>query len=66
MVWGRYELKAPWHNGSTHVIFEPLDFISGLVLQVVLRPLLAYSVEKLVNEMSDFAARFSMRGLCSG
>jgi len=22
-----YELKTPWSNGSTHVIFEPLDFI---------------------------------------
>jgi hypothetical protein len=21
----RYELKTPWHNGTTHVIFEPLD-----------------------------------------
>ena len=27
----RYELKTPWHNGTTHVIFEPLDFISRLV-----------------------------------
>jgi len=27
----RYELKTPWHNGTTHVIFEPLDFISKLV-----------------------------------
>ena len=27
----RYELKAPWRNGTTHVIFEPLDFISKLV-----------------------------------
>lgn len=23
----RYELKIPWHNGTTHVIFEPLDFM---------------------------------------
>jgi len=22
----RYELKTPWRNGTTHVIFEPLDF----------------------------------------
>jgi hypothetical protein len=21
-----YELKTPWRNGTTHVIFEPLDF----------------------------------------
>jgi len=27
----RYELKTPWHNGTTHVIFEPLDFISRLI-----------------------------------
>jgi hypothetical protein len=23
----RYELKTPWRNGTTHVIFEPLEFI---------------------------------------
>ena len=28
---GRYELKTPYRNGTTHVIFEPLDFISRLV-----------------------------------
>jgi len=27
----RYELKTPWRNGTTHVVFEPLDFISKLV-----------------------------------
>ena len=27
----RYELKTPWRNGTTHVIFEPLDCISRLV-----------------------------------
>jgi len=27
----RYELKTPWRNGTTHVIFEPLDFRSRLV-----------------------------------
>jgi hypothetical protein len=27
----RYELKTPYRNGATHVIFEPLDFISRLV-----------------------------------
>jgi hypothetical protein len=31
---GRYELKTPWSNGTTHVIFEPLDFISRLVALV--------------------------------
>ena len=30
----RYELKTPWHNGTTHIIFEPLDFISRLVALV--------------------------------
>ena len=23
----RYELKTPWRNGTTHVVFEPLDFM---------------------------------------
>jgi len=32
-----YELKTPWRNGTTHVIFEPLDFISRLV-SLVPRP----------------------------
>ena len=27
----RYQLKTPWRNGTTHVLFEPLDFISRLV-----------------------------------
>ena len=27
----RYELKTPWRNGTTHVIFEQLDFVSRLV-----------------------------------
>ncbi|GAB5501338.1 MAG: hypothetical protein PsegKO_36490 [Pseudohongiellaceae bacterium] len=26
----RYELKTPFRNGTTHVIFEPLDFIARL------------------------------------
>jgi hypothetical protein len=30
----RYELKTPWRNGTTHVIFEPLDFISRLIALV--------------------------------
>ena len=30
----RYELKTPWRNGTTHVIFEPLDFNSRLVALV--------------------------------
>jgi len=30
----RYELKTPWRNGTTHVIFEPLYFISRLVALV--------------------------------
>ena len=25
----RYTLKNPWRDGSTHVIFEPLDFIAA-------------------------------------
>ena len=30
----RYELKTPYSNGTTHVLFEPLDFISKLVALV--------------------------------
>jgi len=40
---GLYELKTPWRNGATPVIFESLDYFFRLVLQVVLRPLLAVS-----------------------
>ena len=29
-----YELKTPWCNGTTHVIFEPLDFVARLVALV--------------------------------
>ena len=27
----RYQLKTPYNDGTTHVIFEPLDFIAKLV-----------------------------------
>jgi hypothetical protein len=30
----RYELKTPYDDGTTHVLFEPLDFISRLVALV--------------------------------
>ena len=30
----RYELKTPYSNGTTHVLFEPLDFIARLVALV--------------------------------
>ena len=30
----RYELKTPWRNGTTHILFEPLNFISRLVALV--------------------------------
>ena len=26
----RYQLKTPYDDGTTHVLFEPLDFISRL------------------------------------
>ena len=26
----RYPLKTPWRDGTTHVLFEPLDFIARL------------------------------------
>lgn len=29
-----YELKTPYKNGTTHVVFEPLDFIARLVALV--------------------------------
>jgi len=30
----RYELKTPFRNGTTHVIFEPIDFIARLAALV--------------------------------
>jgi hypothetical protein len=30
----RYELKTPYRNGTTHIIFDPLDFISKLAALV--------------------------------
>jgi hypothetical protein len=30
----RYELKTPYRDGTTHVLFEPLDFISKLAALV--------------------------------
>jgi hypothetical protein len=30
----RYELKTPYQNGTTHIVFEPLDFISKLAAVV--------------------------------
>lgn len=30
----RYELKKPYRDGTTHIIFEPIDFISKLVALV--------------------------------
>jgi ribosomal protein S27E len=30
----RYELKTPYRNGTTHILFEPLDFISKLAALV--------------------------------
>ena len=30
----RYELKTPYRNGTTHVSFEPLDFIAKLAALV--------------------------------
>lgn len=26
----RYSLKTPWRDGTTHVLFEPLDFIARI------------------------------------
>lgn len=30
----RYQLKTPYHDGATHVIFEPLDFMARLAALV--------------------------------
>ena len=30
----RYELKTPYHDGTTHVLFEPLDFMAKLAALV--------------------------------
>jgi len=30
----RYQLKTPWKNGTTHVDFEPVDFIAKLAALV--------------------------------
>jgi hypothetical protein len=30
----RYELKTPYRDGTTHILFEPLDFISTLAALV--------------------------------
>jgi hypothetical protein len=30
----RYELKTPYRDGTTHIIFEPLDFIARLAALV--------------------------------
>ncbi len=30
----RYELKTPWKNGTTHVEFEPIEFIAKLAALV--------------------------------
>ena len=30
----RYELKTPYRDGTTHVIFEPMNFIARLVALV--------------------------------
>ena len=30
----RYELKTPYSDGTTHMIFEPLDFIARLIALV--------------------------------
>ncbi len=30
----RYELKTPYRDGTTHIIFEPVDFIAKLAAVV--------------------------------
>ncbi len=33
----RYQLKTPWRNGTTHVEWDPVDFIAKLAALVAAR-----------------------------
>ena len=33
----RYHFRTPWRDGTTHVVFEPLDFVARLV-EIVSKP----------------------------
>jgi hypothetical protein len=44
----RYQLKTPWRNGTTHVMYEPLDFLAMMRIiasiedPVVIKAILAH------------------------
>lgn len=38
----RYQLKTPYRGGTTHVIFEPHDFIACVEDPLVIRKMLAH------------------------
>jgi hypothetical protein len=38
----RYQLKTPYRGGTTHVIFELLDFIAKLGIQLIRRGFIEY------------------------
>ena len=58
----RYQLKTPYNNGTTHVVFEPLDFMAKLAALVpglhVLRRI-RFSGEMWLNRLDDRAQRNS-------
>ncbi len=67
----RYELKVPYNDGTTHVLFEPLEFISRLVNAVSVGSgrvsLSPHFVRASINEMrSDNipASGITCRTLC--
>ncbi|MFT5106953.1 MAG: hypothetical protein ACI9UA_002580 [Pseudoalteromonas tetraodonis] len=47
----RYQLKTPYSDGTTHVIFEPLDFIAKLAALV---PKIARSLSDLEDSSKTF------------
>jgi hypothetical protein len=51
----RYELKTPYRDGTTHVLFEPLDFISKLAA-LVPKPRVAYATSLRRREVSSFSS----------
>lgn len=45
----RYQLKTPYRDGTTHVIFEPLDFIARLTALVPKPPCLYSNVTAILQ-----------------
>jgi hypothetical protein len=55
----RYQLKIPYHNGTTHVIFEPLNFISKLAALVLLGQ--ALSIQQIIDALVVICAVISLQ-----